>query len=315
MMEEIFGLPVTVHGKWDKEDRLPLFIRECYSFARASIGNVPCLLLTPVEPEPTLKEMMDHVSGIEKVEPVPVVFHFISINEYRRDVFIRNRIAFITERQAYIPFLGAILMNEGIRKERRKKCFTYSAQLLVLLYLARREKRLYVSEAAKFLSYSAMTLSRAVAELKDTGLFSVTKAGVNNVIEGVYEGRELFDNVRPYLSSPVRRTGYISRKDVNEDMVLTSENALGAKTMLCPPEISTYAVAKRKFDGTRIVDEFFDEKNQVKIELWAYDPTILSSDGYPDNLSLILSLQDVCDERVEEAAEELLRIEFGGKNG
>ncbi len=58
------------------------------------------------------------------------------------------------------------------------------------------------------------------------------------------------------------------------------------------------------------MDEFFDERNQVKLEIWAYDPLLLSRDNYPDSVSLVLSLLNNRDERVEEAVEELIKREI-----
>ena len=44
----------------------------------------------------------------------------------------------------------------------------------------------------------------------------------------------------------------------------------------------------------------------VIIELWKYDPVLLSRDGMVDPLSLVMSFDDNEDERMSEAIEELL---------
>ena len=49
-----------------------------------------------------------------------------------------------------------------------------------------------------------------------------------------------------------------------------------------------------------------DASAQVKVELWKYDPDILSGKNAVDPLSLAMSLKDEPDERIEEAVDILL---------
>jgi hypothetical protein len=48
-------------------------------------------------------------------------------------------------------------------------------------------------------------------------------------------------------------------------------------------------------------------EGSVEVELWWYDPMLLSEGQEVDPLSLYLSLQDSTDDRVHTALEELLR--------
>jgi hypothetical protein len=75
--------------------------------------------------------------------------------------------------------------------------------------------------------------------------------------------------------------------------------------MLNPPELKTYALASStRFTGT---DMLLDASAQVEVELWRYDPAILGSGAEVDALSLVLSLQDERDERIQDAVEELTK--------
>jgi hypothetical protein len=49
-----------------------------------------------------------------------------------------------------------------------------------------------------------------------------------------------------------------------------------------------------------------DANTDVVVELWKYDPVLLSKDGMVDPLSLAMSFEGNEDERVQEAIEELL---------
>ena len=160
------------------------------------------------------------------------------------------------------------------------------------------------------LPFTAMTMTRAVKQLEEADLFLVTKDGVNKVIESKYGRAELFQKAKQYLSTPVRKAGYMDKSQVTSDMVYAGETALAEKTMLNPSKVVTYAVSDRNFDKKLLSDELVDPAEQVRLELWAYDPKIFSKDSIVDNLSLALSFQDNPDERIEEAVEELVEGEL-----
>ena len=81
--------------------------------------------------------------------------------------------------------------------------------MLFLAYWYNDKKQIYVSELAKYLPFSAMTISRAVKQLEVTNLFLITKDGVNKVIESKYDKKDLFEGIKQYLSSPIYKSGYI----------------------------------------------------------------------------------------------------------
>ena len=169
---------------------------------------------------------------------------------------------------------------------------------------------MYISEAAKILPFTAMTLTRAVKQLESTGMFITSKDGVNKIIESKYERIDLFKNGKKYLLNPVIKSGYIDKEDITDDMVYASETALSEKTMLNPSKVVTYAIEGKKFDKKMLIDELIDPQKQVKLELWAYNPKLFSNDKTVDNLSLILSFEKNNDERIEEAIDEILEREL-----
>ena len=129
------------------------------------------------------------------------------------------------------------------------------------------------------LPFTAMTLTRAVKQLETTDLFLVAKDGVNKFIESKYKRDELFEKAKVYLTTPVRKAGYIDKTQVTENMVFAGETALS--------------------------DELIDPDKQVRLELWVYNPKQFSEDNSADDISLVLSFTDTNDERIEEAVDEL----------
>lgn len=307
MLESIFGIPIKYEA-WNKQSSLPLYIAGSYDFRTAYIADKRCVMIAPTEELVTLPALKKQISKIQKEDNVPVVLELRSISFYRRKSLIENNIPFITEKQAFLPFIGTMLTDEKEQKKMEK--FVFSTQQLFLFYLYSKKKQLYISEAVNLLPFTAMTLTRAVRQLETTELFRVTKDGVNKVIESNYERLELFQKAKKYLSTPVRRSGYIDKSQVTSDMVYAGETALAEKTMLNPGRIITYAVSDKKFERKRLEDELIDPEKQVRLELWAYDPKLFSGDHIADNLSVALSFDNNADERIEEAIEELTEGEL-----
>ena len=97
----------------------------------------------------------------------------------------------------------------------------------------------------------------------------------------------------------------IDKTQITEDMVFAGETALSEKTMLNPSRVVTYAISEKDYDKTLLTDELIDPDEQVRLELWAYNPKQFSEDNSADDISVVLSFTDTNDERIEEAVDEL----------
>jgi hypothetical protein len=125
------------------------------------------------------------------------------------------------------------------------------------------------------------------------------------VLTSELTAKELFTKTQPVLFNPVRRQFYIDRSELPENCFFAGESALSKKSMIGAPPVEVYGVAKtRKFVSQ--TTQLIDNAKQCQIELWRYDPTILSGEQCADPLSLALSLAHLNDERVELAVEEVL---------
>ena len=304
ILEQVFGIKAE-YDTWDKKDFLPLYIADSYKFQSMRLNSCRCILLTPIEELAGLPALKKQIKRIQEIDNVPVVFKLTALSQFRKKNLIENGIAFVTTKQIYLPFMCTYLQNEEEELQFVEK-FMFSTQLLVLLYMYGNQEKLYVSDATKILPFSAMTMSRAVKQLEATELFYITKDGVNKVIEAKHDRRELFEQIKGYLTSPVCKTGYIQKENLMEDMVFSGETVLAERTMLNDSNIKTYAVSAKKFDSKLLMKELVNPEKQYKLELWGYDPMIFAKDDMADIISVILSFSDTKDERIEEAIDELL---------
>lgn len=308
MLENVFGIPIKYEA-WNKQRSLPLYIAEGYDFCGIVIGEKHCITIKPRGELATLSALKKQIAKIQELDNVPIVLELDAVSFYRRKSLIENNIPFVTPKQVFLPFIGTMLTNENETKEKIDK-FVFSTQQLFLMYLYSNKKKFYVSAATEVLPFTPMTLTRAVKQLEATGLFFVTKDGVNKVIEAKYNRAELFEKAKIFLLNPVRKWGYIDKNNITSDMVLAGESALSKSTMLNPPRLITYAIWNKNFDKTKLTNELIDPETQVRLELWAYNPKLFSSENTADRLSVALSFEDNNDERLEEAVEELIEREF-----
>lgn len=308
MIDHIFGLSIR-YEPWDNKSILPLYIVNSYQFYTAYIENIRCIVIIPIDELPTLPSLKKQIQKIRVIDDVPVVLYSKTISFYRRKSLLENHIPFMTDKQVFLPFIGTLLVDEK-ETEKIKDKFVYSTQLLFLAYMYNHEKKVYVSDLSKSLPFSAMTLSRAVKQLEMTDLFLVYKDGVNKVIESKYSYKELFDRIQHYLLTPVRQVGYMDQSLVTDYMILAGESALSEMSMLNPSRIRTYAVYEKDFDKTQLIDELIDPDVQVKVEIWAYDPQLFTHTNISDTLSIVLSLKENKDERIEEVLEDILEKEL-----
>ena len=305
MIDHIFGLSIR-YEPWDNKSILPLYIVNSYQFYTAYIENIRCIMIKPIEELPTLPSLKKQIQKIRVIDDVPVVLYSKTISFYRRKSLLENHIPFMTDKQVFLPFIGTLLVDEK-ETEKIKDKFVYSTQLLFLAYMYNHEKKVYVSDLSKSLPFSAMTLSRAVKQLEMTDLFLVYKDGVNKVIESKYSHKELFERIQHYLLTPVRQVGYMNQSLVTDYMVLAGETALSEMSMLNSSRIRTYAVYEKDFDNSQLIDELIDPDVQVKVEIWAYDPQLFTHTNIADTLSIVLSLKENKDERIEKIIENILK--------
>lgn len=308
MIDHIFGLSIR-YEPWDNKSILPLYIVSNYQFYTAYIENIRCIVIKPIDELPTLPSLKKQIQKIRVIDDVPVVLYSKTISFYRRKSLLENHIPFMTDKQVFLPFIGTLLVDEKEREKIKDK-FVYSTQLLFLAYMYNHEMKVYVSDLSKSLPFSAMTLSRAVKQLDMTDLFLVYKDGVNKVIESKYSYKELFERIQHYLLTPVRQVGYMDQSLVTDHMVLSGESALSEMSMLNPSRIRTYAVYEKDFNNSQLIDELIDPDVQVKVEIWAYNPQLFTHTNIADTLSIVLSLKENKDERIEEVLEDILEKEL-----
>lgn len=298
------GLKVT-DIPWDGASNMPYLITDRYDIQKIAIGTVTTWMLKLKVDFPSVGTIQKHIARIQKTEQHPAFLVFENLSKYRRDALIKAHIPFVVPgKQLYLPFMGVALNERCDSVVESIEKLLPSAQAIFFYYLYSKQDRIYINDAVKDLQYSAMSVSRAAKQLVQTGLFDECKEGVQKLLIARYDRKEMFEQMRPLMIDPVKRRIYIALEDIPAQCCLAGYSAMAHYTMLNVPVLTCYAAdVGAKLKGAAGLT---DADHQAQVEIWKYDPAVLSKGNCVDPLSLIMSLREKPDERTEEAIEELL---------
>ena len=295
------------YDDWSDARKLPYLITDRYTFHLAWLDDYKVLFIY-VNGEPDqLASLKKHLVQIHRITDLPLVLILNQIDARRRQQLINASIPFIVpDQQIYLPFLGAVLQERYTKKYSDKDALMPSSELLLLYYINNGCKPLYMNDATRDLGFSAMTISRASRQLEAKELIRTHKEGVNKVVTSELQGKSLFEKAQAMLTSPVRKTVYIDIDAKSDDLPLSGYSALSEYGLLNPPQVECYAASKIPEWANGIGADLLDSDEQICLEIWNYDPKVLSKDKKVCLLPLIISLKNDPDERVQQAIEDAL---------
>ena len=301
---------------WQYKGELPYYLLERYEFRKVLLDRMAAVFLYPKGELDQMASVRKQIARIQKAENLPVVIVMDKMSRNQREYLIASGIPFVVpDKQLYLPFMGIVLQEKFDAAPLPIEKLQPSAQVLFFYYLYQNTERIYANAFTKTAECSGMTLTRAVRQLEQTGLFDTEKDGTRIVLRGKFTGRILFEKMRPYLISPVRKVVYVHRGEAClRNASVAGLSALSEKSMISPPDVESYAVYGR---GARLkgTERLMDASVQAEVELWKYDPQILGNNGTVDTLSLAMSLVGRTDERVEEALEDMMEEMWGEQDG
>ena len=282
--KQIDALPMIISGAFE------LMVAELYNkhivFAQDKTGTY-----TPVQ----LKKVANLIG--EKWE-TNCVFVYEQISGYNQTRMIQQGLNFIVVgKLMYMPEL--LIDMRPIRKafDLRQK-MPPTAQMIVLYHLERElivEQQ--ISDIADKMRVSYATCNKAISWLRGHGLAHETKEGKLKLISLDADKHEVWEKALEYMYSPVEKVMYAAQ----ETGMLSGYNALAHYTHLVRTDERVYA-----WFG-KIPATFSPEENAVEMQIWRYNPGVLSEDGVVDPLSLYLTLREDEDERVSMEMEEMIR--------
>ena len=298
---------------WLDTNQLPAFLARKYAYYHTKIAHQPCLFMAALDEQGgTPAEISKHVAQVHRAFGGIVAYAAPQMSSHRRARLIANGIAFaVPGNQLYLPQLATDL-REHFRTQpsRVEHRLTPAAQVVLFHHVLGRNPDLTTpSTLSNILRYSAMSIGRAFDELASNNLAQVAKLGREKHLTFDLPRKKLIEAARPILSSPVRKTHYF-RWMSTATLKLAGETALAELTQLAPPYLQVFAASGDQWKEIRATEELqqieYEEEPDIAIEVWRYDPAILSDTQVVDVLSLYAQFWNHPDERMATAAADLL---------
>ena len=284
-------LPISIVGNFELYDGQILGKNVLFAFIND--GNI----ITPVQ----TKKQLDMIQRKTGMVTILVPRYLYSYNVSRLIVQKVNFV--IPNKQMFIPSLLLDLTIVNIANEENKNdTITPLTQCLLLYHLETESLSGRTSyELADKLSVSYASINRALRWLVAKDLIKLE--GVKTkTLQIDLSDRELWNKALPLLVSPIEQLYYTDA--LLDGQTISGVNALSSYTMLNEESRQCCAVSKKDFKALKIIAD--KQFGQNEIQVWKYNPRMLSSTGVVDKLSLYLSLKDNEDERIQIELERLI---------
>ncbi len=303
-LQKVLGIRCEISDFNGQKVKLPYYLKAGNLFVECLVDGRQCMLMV-CEELPDGTTLAKHVDEIGKNIGMQVILVLENVDAVRRRILVVNRTNFVVPgKQAYLPFMGALLTERGMTNVTAavKQTFSPAAQVLLLSHLQRTslDGRI-ISDIAREFPYSIKTISAAAKELEQVGV--CTMEGDNS---GKYlrmaSKEEVWGKAYEWLTSPVQEVLYCDEKIMIPETLrfVTYDKALAVYTFMA--DFSGEAVAVFKNDDVvkklKNNGAFNPVEGRCRVELWKYNPALLSNGGTVDALSLALCYKGSDDERV-----------------
>ena len=294
----IAGISIPLRT-WSKDELkgLPVIYSFSYHFYDFSFRESQMILLESVKEPSTPTAYRKVADRIGEQFGRPVVFYFDNLVYYQRKRLVEHGVYYICgERDVFLPMLIA----SQLKKKKASAKLSAAAQYLLMFHLQEESiDHRPIQELAKALPYSYISIAKAVQNLEELGLCRSGRDSVGNKsIEFGLSGKELWENAKPFMASPVKERFYCTGLP-DGHFPASGISALSIYSHLAPDSEQTIAAYAKDWKK-----EQFENLNTFEgpyiVEFWRYPAAGAKS---VDKLSLYLALENGPDPRVHKELE------------
>ncbi len=249
-----------------------------------------------------------YAERVANVMGMPVVFILDSTTYVNRSRMIEQGVYFVVSKK--YAFLPTLLVNaiEKSRKPKKNQLLSPVGQFLLLYYLqSSLGPNCTIKDFESACSYSYQSIGRGLLDLEQFGLCQseIASDKEKRIIFSLPK-QELWEKAMKFMRSPVRWI-YYTDDDLQDDLIVSSINALSHYSRLNPEEMKTVAILDKDFKKM-VADGLMTDDMEGKhcIEVWIYNPRMFPDAKFVDKLSLYLSLQHDTDARVEKELDYII---------
>lgn len=308
-----------------EQKKLPFYLKETYWFYYGDFFfENEFTLLIPKHELPKVSQIKKNMETIEDLFHRRTALVYNTIPSYIRHRLIQKQINFIVPGwQMFMPNIRVDLNEKEYARPEKTEKLIPSAQLIILYQILKKYDSLEkysLKDLADKLGYSAMAITKAVNNLKVHELCK-TEGSKEKYIRFSSDISELWFKALPLMTSPVLKQVYIENYP-DEELLMANTTALPEYTDMNPSKQHYFAIEKNKYyklEKENKLQGLNKFEGQYCLEIWKYDPLILSEDiaqeSVVDPLSLYLTFTDNQDERIEMALEQIIKkYIYGSRN-
>jgi hypothetical protein len=251
----------------------------------------------------TPAQLQKHMSMLKNRVGMPAILIINKIAAYNLQRLVQQRVNFIVpQKQLFIPDLIIDLKKQRANVEQLYSAIPPIAQCLILFKLEKElADELKVLDIINVFDISYATANRALRWLCNHEIMTVV-GGKEKTYQFATTHKTLWEKALPFLENPLERTLFTD--NLIKKALKSGVNALSYHTLINEENAQHYAISKKEFKDLGIeTDKEFGENT---IEIWRYDPRILSDNQVVDKLSLYLTLKDHPDERIQIELENMI---------
>jgi len=311
-LQEVFGEEFIFHKLTKNETKtIPFYVMNEYNVFKGNFLGKEIVLAEKIgEGHFTPLQYKKHAGLLNDKFGMDAVLVLPDIKGFNRKRLINNQINFIiADKQIFIPNL-LIDLKEYKLKNKKVDFLQPAAQCMVLFHLQKQSlNKLNYKQISALLQYPYLTISRAVDNLRKLNICKIEGTKGKQIIFDLNK-KELWHKALPYMKTPIKKTVFINEQLPVNMTSITNTNALAFYTDINDDTKRHYAINNKDF--IKLVKE-----KQVKtisgydgdyiVELWRYNPNVLSDNKFVDPLSLYLTYKDTKDERIEMALEQIIK--------
>lgn len=288
--------------------KIPFGLSGAYDYYQTEIFNIPFLIagVGDEEEDMTPSVLAKQKEVLQKQTGLTPIFIFHKIASYLFHRYTQNNIDIVVgNRQLFLPSILLVVGKEKPEPTKEPEKTPGIFQLFVLYHLEREKlDGMTMQELAKKLQTSYATVNRCVRWMKEKG-FITLDGGKEKQIRFNFQGKNLWEEALPFMETPVEFVVYTPELGISDNGLISEQNALAEYSLLNggPYRI---AISKEEYKNLKQKNIHWDQFGESGIEVWKYDPNLLSETGVIDKLSLYLLLKDYEDERVQIELENML---------
>lgn len=303
-LKSIFGADITLDD-FNYPKNTPFFIRDGYTLQSLTFRQNKCILMMPKSSELRLPTLKKQLLKFQEICDFPCALSLKNMTSLQRRNLIESNIPFLSlSRQVYLPFWGCCFTERFKADVDIGKKMSPGTQSVFLYLYYHYNNTINLTQISKDLALSKATCTRAIDDLSASGLIETQSEGTNKWISLAYDKPNFLKNGFPRLRNPIERYVYLNHSLQCPNQFRSGILALSEiSTIMANEQDGSFAVSKMAAADIPkdlvMTEQNFKDFGGCVIEVWSYDPALFSDNGRVDNISLLLSLENNTNERIQ----------------